>query len=75
MFAGIKKLRQLGGKHDAKDTYWIAFHHVLYSRDLGNGETCLFFTDGSEIKIPLSYKVWESRKNNGEKLFCSIKRI
>lgn len=62
------------GKYNAKDTHWIAYQHVLFSRDLGNGVTCIHFKDGSEIKIPLNYNVWESRINNGERIFDAIKR-
>ncbi len=62
------------GKYDAKNTYWIAFQHVLFSRDLGNGITCIHFKDGNEIRIPLNYNVWETRIGNGEKIFDAINK-
>lgn len=62
------------GKYDAEDTYWIAYQHVSFSRDLGNGLTSIHFNNGSEIRVPLSCNVWESKRNIGEQLFVSIKR-
>lgn len=61
------------GKYDSVNTHWIAYQHVLFSRDLGNGVTCVHFKDGSEIRIQLNYNVWESKLKNGEKIFDAIK--
>lgn len=62
------------GKHDAEDTYWIAYQHVHFSRDLGDGVTCIHFKDGSEIRVPVSYRVWESKRNIGERIFSAINK-
>ncbi len=63
------------GKYDAENTYWIAFQHVLFSRDLGNGFTSIHFKDGSEVRVPISSVVWESKRNIGELIFAALRKI